>query len=80
MPVGTDFLLGEVRHLSLQKEIWCQLWQVQVDSSLSVQQMLPGPVSAQELPGYKALVASQSDRERQRETLMSGEKVLIAGL
>lgn len=54
MPVGTVFLLGEMRHPSLQKEIWCQLWQMEVDSSLSVQQeMLSGPLSAQELLGTK---------------------------
>lgn len=38
MPVGTDFLLEEMRHPSLQKESWCQLWQMEVDSSLPVQQ------------------------------------------
>lgn len=68
-PVGTDFLLEEMRHLSLQKEIWYQLWQMEVDSSLPVQQEML----------YKALVASQSDGKRQRETLMSGEKVLVTG-
>lgn len=69
MPVGTDFLLEEMRHLSLQKEIWYQLWQMEVDSSLPVQQEML----------YKALVASQSDGKRQRETLMAGEKLLVTG-
>lgn len=59
MPVGADFLLEEMRHLSLQKEIWYQLWQIK-DSSLSVEQEML----------YKAL-ASQSKGKRQRAALMS---------